>query len=167
MATKLEIIQSKIYTIDTLERLVNQWHMLSKKVVFTNGCFDITHRGHNTYLLQAAELGNKLIVGLNSDASVRKLKGQNRPVVDEYSRALNLAMHTYIDAVILFDEDTPLHLIETLKPDVLVKGGDYTLDTIVGAKEVIAYGGKVDIIPFVEGYSTTDILSRITHNKTE
>ncbi|MEN9340244.1 MAG: D-glycero-beta-D-manno-heptose 1-phosphate adenylyltransferase [Bacteroidota bacterium] len=167
MATKLEIIQSKIYTIDTLERLVNQWHMLSKKVVFTNGCFDITHRGHNTYLLQAAELGNKLIVGLNSDASVRRLKGQNRPVVDEYSRALNLAMHTYVDAVILFDEDTPLHLIETLKPDVLVKGGDYTLETIVGAKEVMAYGGKVDIIPFVEGYSTTDILSRINQNKTK
>jgi rfaE bifunctional protein nucleotidyltransferase chain/domain len=135
--------------------------MLSKKVVFTNGCFDIIHRGHNTYLLEAAELGNKLIVAVNSDESVRKLKGSNRPIVDEYSRALNLASHTYIDAVIIFDEDTPLNLINELQPDVLIKGGDYTLETIVGAKEVLSYGGQVEIIPFLEGYSTTNVIEKI------
>ncbi len=161
MLTKLEIIQNKIYKIDELSRLVNQWHMLSKKVVFTNGCFDIMHRGHNTYLLQAAELGNRLIVGLNSDTSVRRLKGEKRPVVDEYSRALNLAMHTYIDAVILFEEETPLNLIERLRPDVLVKGGDYRLETIVGADTVLNYGGQVEIIPFLPGYSTTAILEKM------
>lgn len=161
MQNKLELIQSKIYTLESLARLRNQWGMLSKKVVFTNGCFDIIHRGHNTYLLQAAEYGNKLIVGVNTDHSVRKLKGENRPVVDEYSRAFNLACHTYIDAVILFDEDTPLNLIHQLKPDVLIKGGDYTFDTIVGAQDVVAYGGQVEIIPFLEGYSTTAIVEKI------
>ena len=161
MLSKLEIIQKKIYQIEDLERLVNQWHMLSKKVVFTNGCFDIMHRGHNTYLLQAAELGNKLVVGLNSDESVRNLKGPKRPVVDQYSRAFNLAMHTYIDAVILFDEETPINLIQRLKPDVLVKGGDYTFETIMGAQEVIDYGGQVEIIPFLPGYSTSAIIDKL------
>lgn len=161
MLSKLEIIQQKIYPVEALTRLVNQWKMLSKKVVFTNGCFDIMHRGHNTYLLQAAELGNRLVVGLNSDASVRHLKGDKRPVVDQYSRALNLAMHTYIDAVVLFDEETPLRLIETLKPDVLVKGGDYRLETIVGAQTVLDYGGQVEIIPFLPGYSTSAIIEKV------
>jgi rfaE bifunctional protein nucleotidyltransferase chain/domain len=161
MHKKLELIQNKIYKISELKLIVNQWKMLSKKVVFTNGCFDIIHRGHNTYLLEAAELGNKLIVAVNSDESVRKLKGPNRPIVDEYSRAFNLASHTYIDAVILFDEDTPLNLINELQPDVLIKGGDYTLETSVGAKEVLSYGGKVEIIPFLEGYSTTNVIEKI------
>ena len=164
MLSKLEIIQKKIYEIDDLARLVNQWHMLSKKVVFTNGCFDIMHQGHNTYLLQAAELGNKLVVGLNSDESVRNLKGPKRPVVDQYSRAFNLAMHTYIDAVILFDEETPINLIQRLKPDVLVKGGDYTFETIVGSQEVVDYGGKVEIIPFLPGYSTSAIIEKLTND---
>ncbi len=162
MHNKLELIQHKIYTLETLSRLVNQWHMLSKKVVFTNGCFDIIHQGHNTYILQAAEFGNKMIVAVNSDSSVRKLKGDKRPVVDQYSRAFNLACNTYIDAVIIFDEETPLQLINTLKPDVIVKGGDYTIDTIVGAKEVIEYGGQVEIIPFLEGYSTTSIIEKMS-----
>lgn len=162
MLNKLELIQQKIYTPDTLSRLVHQWHMLSKKIVFTNGCFDIMHQGHNTYLLQAAEYGNKLVVAVNSDASVQKLKGTKRPVIDQYSRALNLASHAYIDAVIIFDEDTPLNLIKMLKPHVLVKGGDYTEDTIVGAKEVKADGGEVLIIPFLEGFSSTAIIDKIT-----
>jgi len=161
MHNKLEFIQNKIYKLSELKLIVNQWKMLSKKVVFTNGCFDIIHRGHNTYLLEAAELGNKLILAVNSDESVRKLKGSNRPIVDEYSRALNLASHTYIDAVIIFDEDTPLNLINELQPDVLIKGGDYTLETIVGAKEVLSYGGQVEIIPFLEGYSTTNVIEKI------
>jgi rfaE bifunctional protein nucleotidyltransferase chain/domain len=161
MHNKLEFIQNKIYKLSELKLIVNQWKMLSKKVVFTNGCFDIIHRGHNTYLLEAAELGNKLIVAVNSDESVRKLKGSNRPIVDEYSRAFNLASHTYIDAVIIFDEDTPLNLINELQPDVLIKGGDYTLETIVGAKEVLSYGGQVEIIPFLDGYSTTNVIEKI------
>jgi len=161
MHKKLELIQNKIYKVSELKLIVNQWKLLSKKVVFTNGCFDIIHRGHNSYLLEAAELGNKLIVAVNSDESVRKLKGPNRPIVDEYSRAFNLASHTYIDAVILFDEDTPLNLINELQPDVLIKGGDYTVETIVGAKEVLSYGGKVEIIPFLEGYSTTNVIEKI------
>ncbi len=161
MLNKLEIIQQKIFTLDHLSRLAHQWHMLSKKIVFTNGCFDIMHRGHNTYLLQAAELGNKLIVAVNSDTSVKALKGKSRPVIDEYSRALNLASHAYVDAVIIFDEETPLQLIETLKPHVLVKGGDYTEDQIVGAKEVRANGGEVIIVPFLDNYSSTAIMEKI------
>jgi rfaE bifunctional protein nucleotidyltransferase chain/domain len=161
MQNKLELIQNKIYQLSELKLIVNQWKMLSKKVVFTNGCFDIIHRGHNTYLLEAAAFGNKLIVAVNSDESVRKLKGKNRPIVDEYSRAFNLACHTYIDAVILFDEDTPLNLINEFQPDVLIKGGDYTIETIVGAQEVLNYGGQVEIIPFLEGYSTTNIIDKI------
>lgn len=161
MHNKLELIQNKIYKLSELKLIVNQWKMLSKKVVFTNGCFDIIHRGHNTYLLEAAAFGNKLIVAVNSDESVRKLKGNNRPIVDEYSRAFNLACHTYIDAVILFDEDTPLNLINEFQPDVLIKGGDYTIETIVGAQEVLSYGGQVEIIPFLEGYSSTNIIDKI------
>ena len=162
MSNKLEQIQHKIYELPQLQLLVNQWHMLSRKVVFTNGCFDIMHRGHNTYLLQAAEFGNKLIVGVNSDDSVRRLKGQSRPVINQYSRAFNLASHTFVDAVILFEEDTPENLIQTLRPDVLIKGGDYTLETIVGAQQVLDYGGAVEIIPFLEGYSTTAILKNLS-----
>lgn len=161
MLNKLEIIQQKIYTLDNLVRLANQWHMLSKKIVFTNGCFDIMHQGHNTYLLQAAEFGNKMIVAVNTDYSVKKLKGEKRPIIDQNSRAFNLACQTYVDAVILFDEDTPLDLILKLKPDVLVKGGDYTIETIVGANEVKQYGGEVKIIPFLEGYSSTAVINKI------
>ncbi|MCC7029819.1 MAG: D-glycero-beta-D-manno-heptose 1-phosphate adenylyltransferase [Chitinophagaceae bacterium] len=161
MLNKLEIIQQKIFTPLTLSRLAHQWHMLSKKIVFTNGCFDIMHQGHNTYLLQAAEFGNKLIVAVNSDESVRKLKGDKRPIIDQYSRALNLASHAYIDAVVIFDDETPLQLIQELKPHVLVKGGDYTEDQIAGAKEVRAAGGEVIIVPFMEGYSSTAIMEKI------
>jgi D-glycero-beta-D-manno-heptose 1-phosphate adenylyltransferase len=161
MQNKLQLIESKIYTIEALSRLVNQWHMMSKKVVFTNGVFDIMHKGHNTYLLQAAECGNRLIVAVNSDASTKRLKGNDRPIMDQYSRAFNLASHTYVDAVILFEEDTPMNLITNLKPDVLAKGGDYTIETVVGSKEVIAYGGSVEIIPFLAGYSTTHVIAQI------
>jgi len=161
MLNKLEIIQQKIFTLDNLVRLANQWHMLSKKIVFTNGCFDIMHQGHNTYLLQAAEFGNKMIVAVNTDNSVKKLKGEKRPIIDQKSRAFNLACQTYVDAVILFDEDTPLDLILKLKPDVLVKGGDYTIETVVGAQEVKQYGGEVKVIPFLEGYSSTAVINKI------
>lgn len=133
-----------------------------RKVVFTNGCFDILHRGHATYLSQARELGDLLVVGLNTDASVQRLKGPSRPVNNQYDRAFLLASLACVDFVILFDEDTPERLIHTVQPDILVKGGDYTIDTIVGADFVLQNGGAVTTIPFVDGYSTTLTLKKIT-----
>lgn len=159
--TKQERIERKILPLHELLKLRQQWKLFGKKTVFTNGCFDILHRGHTTYLLQAAELGNKLIVAVNSDASVQRLKGENRPIFDQDARALNLAAHTFIDAVIVFNEDTPLQLIEQLLPEVLVKGGDYTLDTIVGADVVKQHGGEVCTIPLVPNTSTTLALEKI------
>lgn len=138
-----------------------RWQMFGKTIAFTNGCFDILHAGHIHSLLQAASFADVLIVGLNSDASTKKLKGDNRPINNEQNRALLLASLVMVDAVVLFDEETPLQLITSILPDVLVKGGDYSVDTIVGAKEVMANGGKVEIIPLVEGLSTTSILKKI------
>ena len=156
-----DIIPNKIYTLDKLVLTVRQWRFLGKTVAFTNGIFDILHRGHIYSLSQAAAEADILVVGLNSDASTRGLKGPTRPVNDQDSRALVLASLLMVDAVVIFDEPTPLNLITTLLPDVLVKGGDYTIDTIVGAKEVIANGGRVAINPIVEGFSTTGIISRM------
>ena len=133
-----------------------------QKVVFTNGCFDILHRGHATYLAQARTLGDLLVVGLNTDDSVQRLKGPSRPINNQYDRAFLLASLACVDFVILFDEDTPEQLIHTVCPDILVKGGDYTLDTIVGADFVLQNGGTVTTIPFVDGYSTTSTLNKIT-----
>lgn len=150
---------SKVLTRDDL---VGQFgRPRSDIVVFTNGCFDILHRGHVAYLNQARALGDRLVVGLNTDASVSRLKGPDRPVVGEEDRAYVLAGLACIDAVTLFDEDTPAELIAALLPDVLVKGGDYTPDTVVGRTEVEAAGGHVVIIPFVAGRSTTGILHRL------
>ena len=159
---KPEVIQSKVYTLDALVRTIMQWRLLGKTVAFTNGCFDILHRGHIYSLSQAASEADYLIVGVNSDASTRSLnKGPNRPINDQDSRALVLASLLMVDAVIIFDEPTPLDLITALLPDVLVKGGDYTIDTIVGAKEVIANGGRVVINPIIEGFSTTGIIKKM------
>jgi D-beta-D-heptose 7-phosphate kinase/D-beta-D-heptose 1-phosphate adenosyltransferase len=133
----------------------------NKKIVFTNGCFDILHAGHVTYLKQAKALGDLLVIGLNSDSSVNKLKGQGRPVVAENDRALVLSALRSVDFVVFFDEETPYELINSIKPDFLVKGGDYTPDSIVGADIVKDAGGEVVVIPFVEGKSTTGILDRI------
>ncbi len=132
-----------------------------KKVVFTNGCFDILHRGHCEYLFKARQLGDFLIVGLNTDESVRRLKGPNRPINTLQNRAYLLASLYFVDAIIPFDEDTPLELIKAVKPDILVKGADYELDRIVGAKEVLSWGGKVERIPLVEGLSTTALIEKI------
>ncbi len=132
-----------------------------RRVVFTNGCFDVLHPGHVEHLAQAKALGDVLVVGLNSDASVQRLKGAGRPLVAEADRAAMLAALRSVDAVTLFDEDTPLELISTLLPDVLVKGGDYDLDDIVGREAVEKAGGDVRVLPFVEGYSTTDVLDRL------
>lgn len=154
-------ISSKILTAEEAKRKIAQWKLLGKKIAFTNGCFDILHRGHVFSLSQAAAEADYLIVGLNSDASTRRLKGEQRPINDEQSRALLLAAMVMVDAVVLFEEDTPLELIKLLEPDVLVKGGDYTVEQIAGAKEVIQKGGKVVINPIVEGFSTTGIVGKI------
>ncbi|QNA42840.1 D-glycero-beta-D-manno-heptose 1-phosphate adenylyltransferase [Lacibacter sediminis] len=154
-------IQQKILDAHQLQQELMRWRKFSKKVAFTNGCFDILHAGHIHSLMQAASFADVLIVGLNSDASTKRLKGDNRPVNNEQNRALLLASLVMVDAVVLFDEDTPYELINSILPDVLVKGGDYTVDTIVGAKEVMENGGTVEIIPLVEGLSTTSLLQKI------
>jgi len=154
-------IPSKIYNLPELEREVKRWRIKDKKIVFTNGVFDILHEGHIASLSEAASHGNILIVGVNSDASVKRLKGSSRPVNNENARALLLASLVMVDAVILFEEDTPLNLIKAVMPDVLVKGGDYTVEQIAGAKEVIANGGEVIIAGMVEGISTTAIIEKM------
>ena len=158
---KLEWIQNKIFSRDSLYKHCNSWRALGKKIVFTNGCFDILHRGHLDYLARAADFGNILVIGVNTDASVKRLKGDSRPLVNEQDRLFQLASLVYVDAVCLFDEDTPQELIEIVKPDVLAKGGDYTINTIVGADFVAKTGGRVEVIPFVEGYSTTGLIDNI------
>lgn len=156
-----QVIQHKIISPKELVFQVNRWRLISKTIAFTNGCFDILHPGHIASLSDAALEADFLVVGLNSDGSARKLKGAGRPVMDEQSRALMLASLLIVDAVVIFEEDTPLDLITLIKPDVLVKGGDYTIDQIVGAKEVIACGGRVVINPIVDGFSTTGIIGKI------
>lgn len=155
-------IPEKIMTQDEVSIAVRRWKFLGKKIAFTNGCFDIIHAGHIHSLMQAASFADVLIVGVNSDASTKRLKGENRPINKEEDRTLILASLAVTDAVVLFDEDTPLNLIMSILPDVLVKGGDYSIDTIVGAKEVIANGGAVEIIPIVPGLSTTNLANRIS-----
>ena len=158
---KLQWIQNKVFSREDLVRECNVWRATGRKIVFTNGCFDILHHGHLDLLAKAAELGNVLIVGVNTDSSVQRLKGKDRPVTNEQDRLFQLASLLCVDAVSLFDEDTPAELIKLIRPDVLVKGGDYTIDRIVGADVVQSYGGSVEIIPFVKGYSTTSIIERI------
>lgn len=151
----------KICSLDEAVHQVARYHLKSETIVFTNGCFDILHPGHIAVLSAAKSMGTKLIVGLNADTSVRRLKGESRPVQDENSRALILASLVFVDMVVIFEEDTPLNLIQTLHPQVLVKGGDYTLENIVGAQEVLAKGGRVEIIPLKQGYSTTNIVNKM------
>jgi D-beta-D-heptose 7-phosphate kinase/D-beta-D-heptose 1-phosphate adenosyltransferase len=136
------------------------WRANGDQVVFTNGCFDLLHVGHITLLEQAHRFGDRLIVAINSDASVSGLKGPNRPIVGERERARVLAALAAVDAVVVFSEPTPMELILSTRPDVIVKGGDYAVDTVVGAPEVLSWGGQVKIVPIVEGYSTTRLLDR-------
>lgn len=159
----VEGIAKKIMTVAEAKAQIQAWKVAGKTFAFTNGCFDILHPGHLYSLAETAKEADYLIVGLNSDASVKRLKGPDRPINSTESRAIVLANLVLVDAVIVFEEDTPLELISSLLPDVLVKGGDYTIDTIVGAKEVIANGGKVIINPIVEGFSTTAIIEKIKH----
>jgi D-beta-D-heptose 7-phosphate kinase/D-beta-D-heptose 1-phosphate adenosyltransferase len=153
--------RQKIYTRETLASIVHGRRQQGDRAVFTNGCFDLLHAGHIQYLQQARELGTFLIVGLNDDQSVRALKGAARPLMAQAERARLLAALQCVDYVTIFAELTPLALIQALKPDVLVKGGDYTLDTVVGREVVESYGGRVELVPFVDGVSTTGIISNI------
>lgn len=154
-------IGNKINTYDSIETLAKQWKNEGLTIVFTNGCFDILHYGHLHYLAAARDLGDRLVVGLNSAASVSRLKGAHRPLNDELTRQYLLAALSFIDAIVVFEEDTPIELIKRVKPTILVKGGDYALDQIVGADIVIENGGQVMSLPFVEGYSTTNLEQKI------
>ena len=165
---RADIIPHKIFTLQELLPQLRRWRFLGSKISFTNGCFDILHEGHIASLSDAAKEADYLVVGLNADASTKRLKGPGRPVNNEHARAMVLASLLMVDAVIIFGDDTPLELIKQVKPDVLVKGGDYTIDQIVGAKEVIANGGRVVINPILEGFSTTLIMEKIRNmNKRE
>lgn len=148
-------------TLDACVSTITDLKKLDNKIVFTNGCFDILHLGHITYLEQAKDLGDILVVGLNSDASVSRLKGVGRPIKEEKTRAALLAGMAAVDMVVIFAEDTPIDTIRSIVPDVLVKGGDYSRNDIVGAEFVTSTGGQVTTIPFVEGYSSTDIIDRM------
>lgn len=157
-----EQIAGKILTQFDALKQIEHWRSNSNtSIVFTNGCFDILHRGHLEYLAKASDLGTHLVIGLNSDASVKRLKGVSRPINNEQDRAFALACLVYTNLIVVFDEDTPANLIELLKPEILVKGGDYVAESIVGYKETIARGGRVEIIPFSEGYSTTELVRKI------
>lgn len=156
--------ESKILSREEAKKQVEQWQAEGKKIVFTNGCFDIVHLGHIDYLEKAQALGDKLVLGLNTDASVQRLKGETRPVVNEYARARMMSAMSFIDAVTLFDEETPKELIETLCPNILVKGDDYTVENIVGADFVMAHGGEVKTISLVKGYSTSAIIQKIKNS---
>lgn len=151
----------KILTLPEMAMRVQSWRITDNRVAFTNGCFDLLHLGHVDYLEKVAAFADFLVVGVNTDASVSNLKGSSRPLTDEVSRTRVLASLEFVDGVVLFEEDTPLKLINTLKPDVLAKGADYELADIVGAKEVLSWGGQVERIEFVEGYSTSAIVAKI------
>jgi D-beta-D-heptose 7-phosphate kinase / D-beta-D-heptose 1-phosphate adenosyltransferase len=152
----------KILDLDRIKLRVAEWRATGETIVFTNGCFDLLHVGHITLLEDCRRFGSKLVLGLNADASVCRLKGPARPIVSERERARVMAALAAVDAVVLFEEDTPLNLIRALRPDVLVKGGDYSIETVVGHEDVLAAGGRVEIIPTVEGFSTTNIVKKLT-----
>jgi rfaE bifunctional protein nucleotidyltransferase chain/domain len=151
----------KILSLPQLQEHINTWRSQGQKIVFTNGCFDLLHLGHVDYLEKARQFGDKLVLGLNSDASISRIKGPSRPLQDEMSRARVMASLLFIDAVVLFNEDTPLDLIKAVQPDILVKGDDYTIESIVGHDVVLARGGEVKTVSLVKGYSTTNIVKKI------
>lgn len=160
--TRFEAIEGKIFDRSSLQKQLNIWRLQEKKIVFTNGCFDILHYGHINYLCRASDLGHVLIIGVNSDASVKKLnKGSSRPLQDEKSRAIILASLGFVSAVIIFEEDTPYELIRQVQPDFLVKGGDWKPEDIAGYDIVKAKGGEVLSLKFIEGFSTTAIERKI------
>src|SRR6202012_2613849 len=151
----------KILDRTHLAARIPDWRAAGETIVFTNGCFDLLHVGHVTLLEDCRRFGSKLFLGLNTDASVSRLKGPTRPIVAERERARVMAALAAVDAVVLFDEDTPIELIRAIKPNVLVKGGDYSVETVVGHEDVLAHGGRVEIVPTVEGFSTTSIVRKL------
>lgn len=158
---KLDIIKNKILSLLELKRQLASWKLKEKKIVFTNGCFDIMHLGHLDYLSKAADLGNVLIVGLNSDQSISHIKGPERPIIKQEQRSMFLASLQFVNAVVLFDEKTPYELIKFIQPDILVKGNDYKAEEIVGYDIVKEKGGEIITLEFLEGYSTTAIVNKI------
>jgi len=165
MSNSFSSLSAKIQSLEQSILTVRTWQQQGLEIVFTNGCFDLLHYGHLHYLAQARDLGDKLVIGLNSGASVSRLKGPHRPIKDEETRSHLLASLSFVDLVVIFEEDTPSELIRSLRPDVLVKGGDYTIEQIVGAPEVQSWGGSVEVLAFVEGYSTTAYESKIKATK--
>ena len=160
--TNRDIIAEKIYTdFESFGAALKRWKNSGDAIVFTNGCFDLVHMGHVDYLSKAADMGDRLIIGLNSDQSVRRLKGSKRPFIDEQARAFLLASLFFVDAVVLFDEDTPEFLVSQILPDILVKGNDYGISEIAGHETVLNRGGKVETIALVPGYSTSSIVEMI------
>tara|TARA_B110000908_G_scaffold57245_1_gene69816 strand:+ start:431 stop:922 length:492 start_codon:yes stop_codon:yes gene_type:complete len=157
----LQNITSKIYTLSDLKIQTDKWKEKGDKIVFTNGCFDLLHRGHVEILANTADLGDRLVIGLNSDISIQELKGKNRPIIDENSRAILIASLQFVDAIVLFSEETPEKLIETINPNILAKGGDYKVTEIAGHKVVLENGGEVILVPFIDGFSTTNIVDKI------
>ncbi|HEX4156041.1 MAG TPA: bifunctional D-glycero-beta-D-manno-heptose-7-phosphate kinase/D-glycero-beta-D-manno-heptose 1-phosphate adenylyltransferase HldE [Acidobacteriaceae bacterium] len=163
-STKLNADEKLLDRASLISRIAD-WRAAGETIVFTNGCFDLLHVGHVTLLEECRRFGSKLVLGLNADASVQRLKGPTRPVVAQRERARVMAALAAVDAVVLFDEDTPLELIRAIRPDVLVKGGDYTIDTVVGHEDVLASGGRVEIVPTVEGFSTTNLVRKLTNQE--
>ncbi len=158
---------NKVVGFEELQSQVEDWKKASLRVVFTNGCFDMFHPGHLSLLDRASQFGERLIVAINANMSVKKLKGENRPIFDEIERVKTVAALQFVDAVILFSDETPLKLIEACLPDVLVKGGDYQHSNIVGADVVLSNGGKIEIVPLREGYSTSQIIERLSKSKSK
>lgn len=163
--TNFSRIQQKLQSFETIPQTLAQWRSTGQRIVFTNGCFDLLHYGHLHYLAQARDLADRLVVGLNSADSVRRLKGQHRPINDELTRTHLLASLQMIDAVVVFEADTPLELIKIVQPEILVKGGDWKPEQIVGSDLVLARGGEVLSLPFVAGYSTTNIEQKILNSR--
>ena len=161
MSKSLEILNSKILDKERLLVKLSDWKEENKKIVFTNGCFDLIHLGHIEVIARSADLGDILIIGINTDNSIKRLKGKNRPIVEEISRAKQLAALEFVDAVVLFDQDTPIDLIKMINPNIITKGGDYNTDQVIGNDIVTQNDGEVVIIPLTQGYSTTSILEKI------
>ena len=161
MSKSLEILNSKILDKERLLVKLTDWKEENKKIVFTNGCFDLIHLGHIEVIARSADLGDILIIGVNTDNSIKRLKGKNRPIVEEISRAKQLAALEFVDAVVLFDQDTPIDLIKVINPNVITKGGDYNTDQVIGNDIITQNDGEVVIIPLTQGYSTTSILEKI------
>jgi rfaE bifunctional protein nucleotidyltransferase chain/domain len=159
--TNLKKIKSKIYSISEIKKIVEKWEKNGEKIIFSNGCFDIIHLGHIEILAKSADLGGKLIIGVNSDKSIKELKGNSRPILKQQARLATIASLFFVDAVVVFEELTPQKVIELIKPNIITKGGDYNKEDVIGKDFISKYGGKIVILPLSKGFSTTNILDTI------